>query len=222
MTTLKWLNLSSVSAAIPTADIIREINSIPKTNTITEADAIRSLKKRLDLIAISVNEMDLLEFGFHYSPSVKLFIYPYAKKSAENVFAVIQDATNKYPNDNKAAYEHMSKNLSNLDSMFLVMLFDYLEKHPKENARTVVESPFKVTEVYLAARFFAIFMNLANLPYKEIDFTHYKVNKINFDKDKTHAVVDATIFLSKKSFPIQLEFVREWGIWFLVPSFKTE
>ncbi len=218
MTTLKWLNLSSVSAAIPTADIIREINLIPKTKNLTEEAATISLKNRLDLMAISVNEMDILEFGFHYSPTIKLKIYPYAKTTAENVINVFSDAKTRFPNNESGFNQYVSTKLSGIDQIFFFMMVRYLGVHKSESIDDIINSPFIITEIYLASRFYLTLMTLADLPYNEVDFTKYKVESIKYNEDKTLANVSATIFLTKKSFPIKLDFVREWGIWFLVPG----
>jgi hypothetical protein len=218
MTTLKWLNLSSVSAAIPTADIIREINLIPKTKTISDEEANISLKNRLDLMAISVNEMDILEFGFHYSPTVKLKIYPYAKSTAENVIKVFSDAKANFPNNDAGFDKYVSTKLSGIEQVFFFMMIRYMNTNKNESIDDIINSPFKITEIYLASRFYLTLMTLADLPYNEIDFTKYKLDSVKFNQDKTIANVSATIFLTKKSFPIKLDFVREWGIWFLVPG----
>jgi hypothetical protein len=218
MTTLKWLNLSSVSAAIPTADIIREINLIPKTKTISGEEAVTSLKHRLDLLAISINEMDILEFGFHYSPTIKLKIYPYAKSTAEKVLNVFSEAKTKHPSNESEFMKQVSSKLSGIDQVFFYMMVRYLGTNKSESLDDIINSPFKVTEIYLASIFYLNLMNLANLPYNEIDFTKYSVESIDYNADKTIASVNAIFYFTKKSFPIKLDFVREWGIWFLVPT----
>jgi hypothetical protein len=220
MVALKWLNLSSVSAAIPNADIINEINQINKSKTITKEYADKTLKSRMDLIAISINEMDkdVLEFGFHYSPSFKLKIYPFANEAAERVVRLFRETKQKYPNDSDKVTEEVFGKLNLLDTFFGIFLFEYLRQHPNENIDQVIDSPFRVTELYLAASFYTNLVGASGLERKDIDFTKYKFNKITYNEDKTKANVDLTIFLTKKSFNYKLDFVREWGIWFLVPT----
>ena len=221
MTTLKWINLSSVSAAIPNADIIREIKAaVPDTESLKKEEAKTGIMKRISLIAVSLNELDVLEFGYHYSPSVKLGIHGEVKESAERIRAAVTAAGEKYPNDREQYNRFLSEALSPSDYLFFLMTMRYFQEHREANLDSVLGSPFLASQLYLAGRFYFLFTKMADAPAGDIVLKKYTVTKVKFNKGRTKALVEMDVETASKTFPAKLEFIREWGNWFLLPTYS--
>ncbi len=218
MATLKWLDLSSVGAAIPTEDIIREIDQIhfgPRTAAVARLE----LDRRLELIAGSVREKNLLEFGSHYAPSYQFTVYPDVLRTAEKIQLAARVAKQKYPDDAEKAREAIASYLEDEELMFFVIMGVYLKHHPETGLDRLLGNPFQASRLYLSSRFFMIFTRLSGVPIKDLEFERYEVRSVEFANEFRQALVRADVFIKGKQFPVALKFQYEWNNWYLMPSY---
>ena len=217
MATLKWLDLSSVGAAIPTEDIINEIGRIT-TGPRTEQVAREQLNERFALMAASVKEKNLLEFGGHYAPSLKYNIYPRILKKAEKIHLAARVAKQKYPDDSDKAREAIASYLEDDELVFFIIMGVYLKTRPDSSLEDVLGNPFQASRLYLSSRFFMLYTRLSGGSLKDMNFQRYVIRNVRFSEDFRRADVRADVILKEKQFPIQLKFLYEWNNWYLLPS----
>ncbi len=218
------MNRQSMNLAIPTEDIMREIDLIDRRPE--RKDAEQELRARFDLISESVKAKDFLRFGYYYSPEYKLKLFDDVRRINERVYSAYRLTASRGPQSPEQAMAVTQQYLEPDEFMYYLMLMHYYQGHPSDNFGDVIFevslNPFLASQLYLSGRFLYLMHHLADLDDRKFEYRGHTIEKITFDESYKNADVEITVNLEHKSFPAKLKFVREWGNWFLVPAYDYQ
>lgn len=220
-------NRQNMNLAIPAEDIIHEIDQIETKTKIDVKQAEAAVTHRLDLIASSVRESNVLQYGYYYSPEYKLKLFRDVQKMNERIYSAYRLVRSRSPSSSEEALGIMRQYLEPEEFLYYLILMSYFQNHPAEDFGEVMfevgVNPFLGSQLYLSGRFMFLIHELSSQhrPSEDVkfEFVSHKVDGIKFDEEVRTADVDITVQAKGYSFPVKLKFTREWGNWFLLPVY---
>lgn len=224
MATRVFINRQNMNLAVRAVDIISEIDQIKQTAN--KGGAEEQLLGRLDLLANTVKEGNILDYGAFYSPSYKLALFAKVRRVNERLRALRLLQNSRGPLDKDTASGMLKEYLEPEELMYYLALSVYHEVNSQGDfedfLRQVDVSPFLGSQLYLSGRFYFLIERLARdarPPEQKFAYQSHRVRKIDWNADRTRATVHLSISGEGYSFPAKLKFVHEWGNWFLLPVY---
>jgi hypothetical protein len=216
-------NRQNMNLAIPAEDIISEIDQIEIRGGPDGARAKIAVTDRLELIAQSIRDQNIMQFGYYYSPEYKLKIFPDVQKKNERIYSAHRLMTSRSPATPDEALGIIRQYLEPEEFLYYLVLLGYFQNHPSEDFGEIMYevsvNPFLGSQLYLSGRFLFLLHHLSEADQRKFEYTSHTVDRIEFDREFRTADVDLTVRSKNHSFPVKLRFTREWGNWFLMPVY---
>lgn len=211
----------AMNLAIPTADIIREVQRI-ETGGGDSAANERELRESAETLAESLKTGTLADFGGYFAPAYRREMYAPARQANQRVYYAYLLAASREPQNSEQFSGYIGTQLTLEEYSFYHMLALYFAQNELNDFGQMLAAlnfdPGIATQLYLSGRMTAHMVRSANLNRDEqFEYAAHRIGPIRVAGDGKTAEVEITVQLRSKSFPIKLNFVNEWGAWFLGP-----
>lgn len=211
----------AMNLAIPTADLIREVQRIESGAGDTAANE-RELRESAETLAESLKSGTLADFGGYFSPGYRREMYAPARQANQRVYYAYLLAASREPQNSEQFAGYIGTQLTLEEYSFYHMLALYFAQNELNDFGQMLAAlnfdPGVATQLYLSGRMTAHMVRSANLSRDEqFEYAAHRIGPIRVAGDGKTADVEMTVQLRTKSFPIKLSFVNEWGAWFLGP-----
>ncbi len=212
----------AMNLAIPTADIIREVQRIENSSADSAAANERELRESAETLAESLKTGTLADFGGYFAPAYRREMYAPARQANQRVYYAYLLAASREPQNSEQFSGYIGTQLTLEEYSFYHMLALYFAQNQLDDFGQMLAAlnfdPGVATQLYLSGRMTAHMVRSANLSRDEqFEYAAHRIGAIRVANDGKSAEVEITVQLRTKSFPIKLSFVNEWGAWFLGP-----
>ncbi len=211
----------AMNLAIPTADIIREVQHIENSAGDAAANE-RELRESAETVAESLKTGSLADFGGYFAPGYRREMYAPARQANQRVYYAYQLAASREPQNSEQFSGYIGAQLTLEEYSFYHMLALYFAQNELNDFGQMLAAlnfdPGVATQLYLSGKFTAHMVRAANLNRDEqFEYAAHRIGAIRVASDGKSAEVEISVQLRTKSFPVKLRFVNEWGAWFLGP-----